>query len=77
MTSFWGFVVGFLASSALGALFCNVLLTVYEKRRGDMDNQVDPELHEFQTQRLIFRWSIGVGTVIGVLTMILKFLAQN
>jgi hypothetical protein len=77
MTSFWGFVVGFLASSALGALFCNVLLTVYEKRRGDMVNQGDPELRELQTQRLIFRWSIGVGTVIGVLTMILKFLAQN
>ena len=77
MTSFWGFVIGFLASSALGALFCNVLLTVYEKRRGDMVNQGDPELRELQTQRLIFRWSIGVGTVIGVLTMILKFLAQN
>jgi hypothetical protein len=74
MTSFWGFVIGFLASFTLGALFCNVLLTVYEKRRSDMNNQGDSELRELQTQRLIFRWSIGAGIVIGVLTMLLRFL---
>jgi hypothetical protein len=77
MTSFWGFVIGFLASSALGALFCNVLLTVYEKRKGDMDHQGDPELRELQTQRLIFRSSIGVGVAIGVVATILKILPLN
>jgi hypothetical protein len=77
MTSFWGLLIGFLAVSALGALFCNVLLTVYEQRKDDMDIDGDPQVRAVQTQRLIFRWSLGAGIVIGVLTTILRLLPSN
>ena len=78
MKHFWIAVLEFFAASAFGAVFCNVLLTLYEQRKGDiLDNQDGEQVRALKTQRLIFRWSLGAGIIIGLLTLVLRLLPPN
>jgi hypothetical protein len=67
MTLLWHEVLRFILSFLIGALFLDVFLTMYERRRPDMP----------QKDRRIFRWSVRGGIGIGLLTLLLHFLLSN
>jgi hypothetical protein len=72
MITVFGALLGFAAASILGAMFCNVLLTMYEHAKADLGN---PDAA--QTRRLIFRWSLGAGMAFGLIYMVTRHLLSN
>jgi hypothetical protein len=65
MTTILGLAIGFLVASIIGAVFCKVLLTMYERAKSEINS---PDAA--RTRRFIFRWSLGGGLVFGFLAMI-------
>ena len=75
MKIFLSFIIGFVAAAFLSGAFCNVLLTMYEHRRNDLDRQdYDPRERALKIRRLIFQYSLGAGLAFAIIFFVFRFL---